>query len=65
MGPYIYCQTHNIWLDANSDSEMAEHFVIGPRIHCKLVDDPTNLDTLSVVWSQIPLEKRLTTVVGL
>jgi len=62
MGPYIYCSVHNTWLTL---AEVADHAVIKPNAGCRLVDDPVNLDTLSVVWSQIPLEKRLTTVVGL
>lgn len=62
MGPCIYCETHNTWLTL---PDVPDHAVIGRKNSCRLVDDPTNLDTLSVVWSAIPLEKRLTTVVGL
>lgn len=62
MGPYIYCETHNVWL---TPEDVPGHMVIKPHAGCRLIDDPTNLDTLSVVWSAIPLEKRLSTVVGL
>lgn len=64
MGPHILCTTHMVWLDRDDEVEMAEHLVIGPVVHCRLVDTVAGLDVLDDVWASIPLARRLSTVVG-